>query len=199
MLLLNFFPIVDVPQLRRYSPSNCAMVPRWRFLETFLRPVFSASLVQQVSDLHLKFALKPHYVWKYGRHPVCGSSYQARKKRKKKKNKRQDENIMVCPIPQGDHKQHSILYHAVSLQQLSLLLKGNFSLTLTIYHTQVRFCFSAVCDFLWPLYGIGQAIIFLPCSFFPSSSSSFFSSPILSRRRLDVCHTSAHGVVLVRI
>jgi len=22
----------------------------------------------------------------------------------KKKNKRQDENIMVCPIPQGDHK-----------------------------------------------------------------------------------------------
>jgi len=31
------------------------MVPRWRFL----RPVFSASRVQQVSDLHLKFALKP--------------------------------------------------------------------------------------------------------------------------------------------
>jgi len=32
-------------------------VPRWRFLATFLRPVFSASRVQQVSDLHLKFAL----------------------------------------------------------------------------------------------------------------------------------------------
>jgi len=29
--------------------------------------------------------------------------------------------------------------------------------------------------------------------------SSFFSSPILSHRRLDVCHTSTHGVVLVRI
>jgi len=28
--------------------------------------------VQQVSDLHLKFALRPHYVWKYGRHPICG-------------------------------------------------------------------------------------------------------------------------------
>jgi len=26
------------------------------------------------------------------------------KRRKKKKNKPQDENIMVCPIPQGDHK-----------------------------------------------------------------------------------------------
>jgi len=33
-----------------------------------------------------------------------------------------------------------------------------------------------------------------------SSSSSFFiSSPNLSRRRLDVCHTSTHGVALVRI
>jgi len=29
--------------------------------------------------------------------------------------------------------------------------------------------------------------------------SSFFSSPNLSRRRLDVCHTSTHGVTLVRI
>jgi len=29
-------------------------------------------------------------------------------------------------------------------------------------------------------------------------SSSFFSSPNLSRRRLDVCHTT-HGVALVRI
>jgi len=29
--------------------------------------------------------------------------------------------------------------------------------------------------------------------------TSFFSSPNLSRRRLDVCHTSTHGVALVRI
>jgi len=28
--------------------------------------------VQQVSDLHLKFALRPHNVWKYGRHPIYG-------------------------------------------------------------------------------------------------------------------------------
>jgi len=28
---------------------------------------------------------------------------------------------------------------------------------------------------------------------------NFFSSPNLSRRRLDVCHTSTHGVALVRI
>jgi len=28
--------------------------------------------VQQVSDLHLKFALRPHHVWKYGSHPIFG-------------------------------------------------------------------------------------------------------------------------------
>jgi len=27
--------------------------------------------VPQVSDLHLKFALRPHHVWNYGRHPIC--------------------------------------------------------------------------------------------------------------------------------
>jgi len=32
-----------------------------------------------------------------------------------------------------------------------------------------------------------------------SSSSFFFSSPNLSRRRLDVCHNCTHGVALVRI
>ena len=33
----------------------------------------------------------------------------------------------------------------------------------------------------------------------PHSSSFFFTSPNLSRRRLDVCRTSTHGVALVRI
>jgi len=48
-------------------------------------------------------------------------------------------------------------------------------------------------------YGIGQTIIFLPCGFFFFLLSFFLSSPNLSRRRLYVCHTSTHGVVLVRI
>jgi len=26
--------------------------------------------LQQVSDLISKFALRPHHVWKYGRHPI---------------------------------------------------------------------------------------------------------------------------------
>jgi len=51
---------------------------------------------------------------------------------------------------------------------------------------------------LWSPYGIGQTIIYfhaVVCSFF----FFFFSSPNLDRRRLDVCHTSTHGVALVRI
>ena len=31
--------------------QSCAMVPRWRFLATFLRPVFSASRVQHILSL----------------------------------------------------------------------------------------------------------------------------------------------------
>jgi len=45
-----------------------------------------------------------------------------------------------------------------------------------------------------PIYGIAQTIIFLPCGLF-----LLFFSPNLSGRRLDVCHTSTHGVALVRI
>jgi len=44
------------------------MVPRWRIFGDFLRPVFPASRVQHISDLHSKFAPGPHHVWKYGRH-----------------------------------------------------------------------------------------------------------------------------------
>jgi len=43
----------------------------------FLRPVFSASCAQHISDLHSKFALSPHHVWKYGR--------QAKKKKQGRK------------------------------------------------------------------------------------------------------------------
>ena len=52
---------------------------------------------------------------------------------------------------------------------------------------------------LWSPYGIGQTIIFSCCSLFFLCFFFFFSLPNLSRRRLDVCHTSTHGVALVRI
>jgi len=59
------------PKLRRYSPTKlCDGAQMAIFGVTFLRPVYSASRVQHVSDLRLKFALRPHRVWKYGRQPI---------------------------------------------------------------------------------------------------------------------------------
>ena len=77
------------------------------------------------------------------------------------------------------------------------------------------------CSFLMAALCNRGAIIFLPCDFYLSifmvalcnradhyifilflllsSSSFFFSSPNLSGRRLDVYHTLAHSVALVRI
>jgi len=49
------------------------MVRRWRIFGDFLHPVFSASRVKHISDLYSKFALMPHYVQMYGRHPLCDS------------------------------------------------------------------------------------------------------------------------------
>jgi len=46
------------------------MVRTWRIFGIFLRRVFSASRLQHVADLHPKFALRSHHVWKYGRHPI---------------------------------------------------------------------------------------------------------------------------------
>jgi len=72
MLLNRFFPIVDMCiNCEDIARQSCAMVRRWRFFGEFLRPVFSASGMQHVSHLHLKFTLKPHHVCKYGRHPIC--------------------------------------------------------------------------------------------------------------------------------
>jgi len=57
------------------------------------------------------------------------------------------------------------------------------------YSNQLHCAWSAV------LASYGRPI-FLPCGFY---LSSLFSSPNLSGRRLDVYHTSTHGVALARI
>ena len=43
---------------------------RWCRDGDFLRPVFAASRMQCISDLHSKLALRPHHVPKYGKHPI---------------------------------------------------------------------------------------------------------------------------------
>ena len=71
--LTNVFPIVDMClSCEDIARQSCAMVPRWRFMATFLGPAFAASRVQHLLDLHSKFALGPHHVPKYGRYPTCG-------------------------------------------------------------------------------------------------------------------------------
>ena len=66
--LTSFFPIVDIClSCEDTARQSCAMVPKWRF---FCVLYFTASSIQRTSDIHSKFALRPHHVWKYGRHPI---------------------------------------------------------------------------------------------------------------------------------
>jgi len=53
--------------------------------------------MQHISDLHPKFALRPHHVWKYGRHQSAMDEIRQGKKERKKKP--HGKNIMACPIP----------------------------------------------------------------------------------------------------
>ena len=73
-----FFPIVDTFfSCEDIARQSCGMVPRWRIFGDFLARAFPASRGQHISDLHSKFALGPHHVWKYGRHPICGRCVQS--------------------------------------------------------------------------------------------------------------------------
>jgi len=58
---------------------------RWCQNGDFLCPVFSASCVQHISDIHSKFALRPHHVWKYGRHAISIRPLSLGEEKKKKK------------------------------------------------------------------------------------------------------------------
>ena len=62
ILLLNkFFRLSIRALVTKIQPGK---VVRWCLDGDFLRPVFSASCVQHVSDLRRKFALRLHHVWK---------------------------------------------------------------------------------------------------------------------------------------
>ena len=98
--------------------QSCAIVRRWRFFASYLRPVFPASRVQHIYGRHMEQGIPSYF------HPVVCSSYG--------RPAQQMRALYFCP---------------------------------------------AVSFYL----------------------SIFFSSPNLSRRRLDVCRTLTHGVALVRI
>ena len=78
------------------------MVPQMAIFGDFLRPVFSASRVQHVSDLHLKFALRPATpcveVWQTSdlRSLRLGEEKKKKMERWKKEGKKlQGKNIMA--------------------------------------------------------------------------------------------------------
>jgi len=69
--LTSFFPIVDTClSCKDIARQSYTMVRRWQLFGDFLRAAFPASCMQHVPDLHPKFALRPHHVWNYGRHPI---------------------------------------------------------------------------------------------------------------------------------
>jgi len=65
--LTSFSDCRYMPQLRRHSPTKLCDGAK---MTIYLRPVFAASRVQHILDMHSKFALRPHHVLKYGRHPI---------------------------------------------------------------------------------------------------------------------------------
>jgi len=71
VLLLNkfFFRLWICALVAKIQPDKFV---RWCQNDDFLRPVFAASRVPHISDMHSKFAPRPHHVWKYGRHPISG-------------------------------------------------------------------------------------------------------------------------------
>jgi len=94
ILLSNNFPIVD-------TCLSCEDIARqfvqWCADGEFLRHVFLGSRVQHISDLHSKFVLRQHHVWKYGS-VQCAMAGNRRGKNERRKKKPQLQNEMACSI-----------------------------------------------------------------------------------------------------
>jgi len=96
--LTSFFPIVDTCLgCEDIARQSWAMVPRWRFFGDVLRPVFSASRMHHISDLHSNSAQG---------HTMCASmvdiqSATAEIRREKEEeeeetNHRSKYNVRIC-------------------------------------------------------------------------------------------------------
>jgi len=83
----KLFPIVNIClSCEDTAGQSCAMVPKWQF---FASCIFS---VQIISYMHSKFTLRPHHVWKYGRHLISDRWDQVRKKKEEDRNTDQKYN-----------------------------------------------------------------------------------------------------------
>jgi len=88
-----------MPSLRRYSLTTLSDGAQMAIFAYCLHPVFSASSMQHISDLHSKVALRPHHVRKYGGQPVSATA-ENRWGKKERKNKIETTaaKYNVCPI-----------------------------------------------------------------------------------------------------
>jgi len=106
LLLNKFFPIVDTClSCEDIARQSCAMVPGWRFLATFLRPAFSATRMQHVSDLHPKRtkATPCVEVWQTSNLQRLRLG-EEKKKLERKKKKPQDETSGYAMVVHGRPK-----------------------------------------------------------------------------------------------
>ena len=96
-----FFDCRYMPYLRRYSPTkSCNGAQMAIFCTIFASCISSEPLAAHFRPaVHSKFALRPHHVSKYGRHPICGRWVgEERKNNIEESKKPQGKNIMVCPV-----------------------------------------------------------------------------------------------------
>ena len=97
--LRSFFPDCRLSSLRRYSPTKlCDGVQMANFCVLFASCI-SASRVQHISDLHSKFALSPHHVSKYGRHPTATAEIRRGKKKREETGQKYDVHICCAGRP----------------------------------------------------------------------------------------------------
>jgi len=94
-------------------------------------------------------------------------------------------------------------HHAEKLDEYEQMRKEIDRLEGNHTHIHVVHTSHFIGHFLWPPCVADAFIIFCSCGFYPLLLFFFFffffSSPNLSSGRLDVYHTSTHGVSLVRI
>jgi len=80
----NFFPIVDTClSCEHTARQSCAMVPNGNFL----RPAFTSEPRAAHSDVHSKFALKPHHVWSGSMVDIQSPTAEIRRGKKKKEDR----------------------------------------------------------------------------------------------------------------
>ena len=77
-----------MPYLRRYSPTKLCDGAQMAIFGYFLRPVFSAKRMQHVSDLRLKFALRPQHAWTGSMADIQSATADIRLGKRKKKERR---------------------------------------------------------------------------------------------------------------